>query len=293
MLERELGGDLPCVVCGYNLRGMSIRGVCPECGTAVRAAILAVVDPHAAAFTPIRHPRLVGYGLVLWCLGGVACASIAWLAAFGVIGSSWRLAAMVALVASALGAASLVRPHMGIRILTRAAAAAGVVLYLPLAWAVWALSPGPESPLAPLRANWSIDRRETLLRMAVAAMLGAILCCLRPHARLLVARSLVLRTGRVDRQTILAMAAAAATILIGEGLLLVSSDWRGWVGEAALSIGVLLRALGAGLFTLGLVGALVDSWRICRALVAPAPSLHQVVHGLGPRPPSVPTGSGS
>jgi hypothetical protein len=37
--ERRLAEDLPCVNCGYNLRTLSLMGVCPECGIAVARSI--------------------------------------------------------------------------------------------------------------------------------------------------------------------------------------------------------------------------------------------------------------
>src|SRR5581483_4291904 len=79
VLGRELGGDLHCVVCSYNLRGLSIRAICPECGTAVRATILSVVDPHASILRPITFPRLTAAGVILWAAGAVAVAMMAWL----------------------------------------------------------------------------------------------------------------------------------------------------------------------------------------------------------------------
>ena len=37
--EERLGlsllGSLPCITCRYDLKGISIRGVCPECGTPI------------------------------------------------------------------------------------------------------------------------------------------------------------------------------------------------------------------------------------------------------------------
>jgi hypothetical protein len=33
-LQSGSSGDRPCVICGYNLRGLSVFGECPECGTA-------------------------------------------------------------------------------------------------------------------------------------------------------------------------------------------------------------------------------------------------------------------
>ena len=65
VLASELTGDLPCVRCGYNLRGLSIREHCPECDAPVRATILALVDPRASELKPLRRPRLTGWGLVL------------------------------------------------------------------------------------------------------------------------------------------------------------------------------------------------------------------------------------
>ena len=71
-----LEADVHCARCGYNLRGISIRSVCPECGAAVRATILAVVDPHASELQPIRHPWPVAAGLVLWAASALVLASI-------------------------------------------------------------------------------------------------------------------------------------------------------------------------------------------------------------------------
>ncbi|MEM7623588.1 MAG: hypothetical protein AAF235_10360 [Planctomycetota bacterium] len=61
-------GDLPCVNCSYNLRGLSVRAVCPECKTAVLATVLAVIDPKAEEFSAIGSPRVVAAGFVVWAL---------------------------------------------------------------------------------------------------------------------------------------------------------------------------------------------------------------------------------
>jgi len=78
-LDRELGGELPCSVCHYELRGLSIRGVCPECGTAVRATILFRVDPMADEFRPLTSPWFTAQSLVLWSIGGLVAAVGFWL----------------------------------------------------------------------------------------------------------------------------------------------------------------------------------------------------------------------
>src|SRR3954470_14312241 len=77
-IARELTGNLPCVTCRYNLRGLSIKSVCPECGTAVRAAILAAVDPYAPILQPLYAPRLAATGLMLWAGGALAAGLLTW-----------------------------------------------------------------------------------------------------------------------------------------------------------------------------------------------------------------------
>ncbi|MEM1424869.1 MAG: hypothetical protein AAGH64_12820, partial [Planctomycetota bacterium] len=66
--DAMLTGELPCVTCGYELRGLSVRDACPECGTGVRATILAVVDPLADELAPMRAPSLTGVLIVSWAL---------------------------------------------------------------------------------------------------------------------------------------------------------------------------------------------------------------------------------
>lgn len=300
LLGRELGGDLPCVVCGYNLRGLSIRGVCPECGAGVRATILAVVDPHAAVLRPISHPRLIAGGLVLWAVAGLVAALICWapqVARLGTwIGARWTvpdltLALQAAVAASGLGALAFVRPHRGISLLNGIAAACAVLLYVPLGWALGFV----------YRSDWSIDG-EGVVRVVVAMGSAAgVFLLLRPNARLLVARCLLLRSGRVDRQTLLGMAAAAVVVAVGHGVLRLSglqSGGRaggsggtggagGWgSGDAVLMVlGLVFLFLGAALLTLGLIGSVFDSVRIARAILRPRRTLRQVLRsGVGPEP---------
>src|SRR5687767_5429673 len=48
--EDIIASDIPCRRCGYNLRGLSEAGLCPECGTAVGLSIkgdlLRYADPQ-------------------------------------------------------------------------------------------------------------------------------------------------------------------------------------------------------------------------------------------------------
>ncbi len=55
--------SLPCIACGYQLRGLRVGGACPECGEAVLRSVLAVIDPRASGLPTLRNPRMVAHGL--------------------------------------------------------------------------------------------------------------------------------------------------------------------------------------------------------------------------------------
>jgi hypothetical protein len=134
----------------------------------------------------------------------------------------------------------------------------------------------------------------TQTRLAITATLNIalILLLLRPIMRLLVARSLLLRSGRVDRQTMLAMAGAAGVMALGEFLTRLSIDVPGALRGSGGVTGTVLIAFGAALLTLGLCGAVVDSARIARAIMSPRRTLRQVVRaGIGPDPGPVNAGA--
>jgi hypothetical protein len=298
-LAVSLVGRLPCVVCRYDLRGVSILGVCPECGTAVRATLLAVVDPLADELNPIDRPRTVARGLLTW-VGALSLAGL--LAAWGAIhqlvtlwesGQSadlprwmpWIVAALV-LVAGG-GATFLTRPHARVPSSYTLAAWTGVTAHLPLAAIALMLgrlhpmTPGTVRPgsdvLGPFAVAWDPAPDRSILR-TLAGLIGLlIIVSMRPVARVLVARSLAIRTGRVDRQTMLATAAAILVFLAGDLIGLFARNTRGIVGEWGLLAAITLMVFGGVLLGLGLLGSLVDAVRIARSVVRPGPSLRQVI----------------
>lgn len=289
MLGQALKGRLPCIGCGYELQGLSVAGQCPECGLAVRATILYRVDPHAEAFEPMRRPRLTAW-LVALCPGAALVAVLlCWVPRVAdvvsrLIGTrtirvGWWPSA--ALLLSGVSAVALVRPLRTTPRSSAVAATIGCAAYVPLAVAMWMI----ESRLDPSRAAPYIaappDVNRLTLRLAIAALSLAVLLGLRPNARRLAARSLVLRTGRVDRQTIAATAAAIALAALGDVVRLVSISCPASVGEYVQQAGTLVVLVGSLMVTLAIIGVVVDGWRIRRAILTPSPSMQDLLGTAG------------
>lgn len=277
-------------------------GNCPECGSAVRATILAIVDPLAEELRPIARPRLVAAGLVVWTLASLVAALTCWVATGvalvygkqGLGAPPWLVQRAPEFVAAelwiaGLGALLLCHPHRSVGGAANVLLAVlGALAYVPLGLVVRKLSE-QSIGLAELgRLDlWHPAPDRTILRVGACALTVVIIAAIRPVARVLVARCLALRTGRVDRQTMLAVGSAAAMIICG--------DLLGWYAREAISgggttsaameeraallrmIATVVMMLGAGLLTMGIAGMLVDAVRIAAAVLAPSPSLRQVL----------------
>lgn len=292
-LGRELGGDLPCVFCGYNLRGLSIRSMCPECGTGVRATILALVDPQAGELQPIRLPRLVASGVVLWATGAIAVMMACWLPhvadGLRLMGfmslrrPNIELAVAMGLGTSMLGSLALIRPHAHIPWVHTLMSVLATLLYVPLAWAMWNYQVVTgQIGGARYFNHWQPSADSTKFLVLSCGIIAAIIMLERPIARLLVARSLVMRTGRVDRQTMYAMAIATLIIALGGAVGYFAPAGPMWQDLAKIA-GQVLIAFGSILLSIGLVGSLVDCTRIASAILAPSPTLKQVIREGHPK----------
>jgi hypothetical protein len=274
VLAVELGGDLPCVRCRYNLRGLSIRSVCPECGVPVRATLLAVVDPHASELRPLFAPRLTGMALLVWSVSAMLAAVCTWsmrLAgpSWGGVGGALPAIAVVVLVAlSGVGMLGFVRPHAG-PVAARGAwfAAIALAAYAVLVWALWHLHVGFDLAGVPAYARGGAAVPRLRLVLVAHVCMAVIALGLRPNARLLWVRSLLMRSGRVDRQTLLAVAAVVGVAIAGDVLRLVATTLSGGPGELLDQVGQLLILVGSVLLTIGLGGIVTDTVRLYGVVV--------------------------
>lgn len=291
-VARELSGDLRCVGCGYSLRGLSVRAACPECNLGVLATVLSVVDPKAEQLQPIRRPRLVATGLIVWPIAALAATLTTWaihaldlLSEFGpqTAPPRWMSTASGAMIAiSALGACVLARPHASIARVRTSLVVLAIVLHVPLIMAHLAIV----APLINLDENPylpAVDHspQRHVLRLLAGAIITAIILLLRPSARLLAARSVVVRTGRVDRQSMYALAAALAIAALGDAVALLGAALPGTLASVLSPIGDILIGLGSLLFTIGLVGIVIDAARVAPVILHPAPGAREAFDSDG------------
>lgn len=287
-LGLSLLGKLPCVVCGYDLQGLSVRGVCPECGTRVRATILHAVDPNADELKPLPTPRLTAAGLLVWAIAGLIATLLCWTPRIGDIleyalpnavfyrTPAWLGPATAGFAAlSGLAGLGLLRPTLGVKRHQLMLAFVGVLAYIPLCWSILRIFE-MDRIAAPRYITAAPDPERIALRIIMAASLVTLLVCIRPCARKLALRSMALRLGRVDRQTLLAMVAVVILASIGDGLRLASLHVPVGGSRLLQDMGTVLIAVGSILFTGGAIGVLADSLRIASAIRKPAPGLRQV-----------------
>ncbi len=279
---------MPCVSCGYNLRQLSVLDVCPECGTPVRATVLAVVDPYASVLQPVRWKRLVAGGLIVWAGGAFAAALISWMLRvvdlYAVISGSevrfplWGRAGAALGAMSVVGAIVLIRPHAKIPLWQCVCAAGGVLCGAGVVAMYWKMHVEHDPyHLRPFIETVVAQPTRAWMRILTGGLLAGAMLLLRPSARMLAARSLVLRMGHADRQTMRAMAAALGVAAIGD-LVRLAGIYAGAPLQAVLNtLGIVLIAVGSILVTVGLGGLLVDCVRIARVILRPPAALRDVV----------------
>lgn len=281
----DLGGDLPCARCRYNLRGLSISGVCPECALPIRASLLARLDPMAGELRPLFRPRLTAIGMLVWSGAAFAAALVAWSLRVGDAMSLSRqmkpIASLVPVLVglSTVGGLAFLKPHAGEQ--ARRGSYYTVVatlLGVALVWLLWRVHVVCEpAGVAAYGDSFARNPVRAFAHMWVGPIIAAVVLLLRPNARLLAARSLLLRSGRADRQTMLSLAVVALVPSVGDALRLAGWRIEGGVGQLMDQIGQGVILVGSLLLTIGLFGVLFDCCRLYGVLVEPPLTLRQML----------------
>ncbi len=295
----SLSGPMPCISCGYDLQGLSVIGLCPECGSAVRATILAKIDPQAEELSPLTTPKLTAYGLAGGVIAGCVATVLLWLIRGGdavshflpfeppaiVTGAPIRWAVLALIALSGVCILTVVRPVRT----TTVGQSLATLLSLPfLAVAIWgiyrinfvidAARPSPYFVAQP-----AVDRIGMHLLVTASVILALLF--VRPSARRLARRSMAMRAGRLNRQTVLAMCGALLLTAAGDALRLCTLSTPPGL-DVPLDIGgALLIVVGSLLFTLGAFLSAIDSVRVGRVLLRPRQTLRDFVSST-PRPGS-------
>lgn len=284
----ELQSEIRCARCGYSLQGVSVRSACSECGLPVKTTILAIVDPHAAELAPLERPKFTAFGMLLWTHG--LFAGFGFMFALQLFGGALsrgmeyraiRGCGIVLITLCAIGSVALVRPHRGLKLQHRINASIGFVGFLvsiSLAWIasdpyrVMSLRDFHDSPSQ--SASFYGWLAAFHLTIAVSVLL------VRANARVLAARSLLMRSGFVNRQTL--AATACVLVIAGFGQTMMFADARTSVERLWSTVGVAISMTSGILLQLAGFGLVIDSWRLFRVLLEPPVKLESLL-GKGGR----------
>lgn len=278
VIARQLTGALYCISCGYNLDGLSIRASCPECGVPVRATILGIVDPHAEELTPLTRPRMTGAGLLMWSFGAMVAVLMVWLLRGAEVLRDLGMSTWVpgffawvgigGLIVSMIGAATMIRPHPSVSRREALRCSVGVSLYAALILVYEAIYLGHDGLApSPLFAPGGDPIGRSVLRVAIFVLVAGVVWGVRPAAVGLATRSVIVRTGRVDRQSLLTVLASLGIATLGDLLAIASRFVPGSVADVASVVSVVVISLGSVLFTVGMLNICIDTLRLFPVIV--------------------------
>jgi len=287
VIARQLTGELYCIGCNYDLRGLSIRSDCPECGIPVRATILGIVDPLADELVPLTKPKLTAIGLNAWSMGALVAVMMIWVLRIAEVmreytSSSWTprfipWIGIVALVISMIGGVSMIRIHRKITRFEAIRAALAIALYAPMITVYTAIYSSQDfitpSPLLNPGAS-TLDR--SIMRVLLFVFVAGVIWGLRPSAVGLAVRSVVVRTGRVDRQSLYAVLASLGIAAIGDLIQIFNEFVSVGFNDVLSIVSVVVISLGSVLFTVGMINICIDTIRLYPVLVRPGVGLHDI-----------------
>jgi len=280
-LSRELSRDLPCVRCGYDLVGLSVRDRCPECGTPVRATLLAVVDPLAGELAPIYAPRLLFAAMCIWSFSTfLACMSVWLMRAMEFIDpglgvpliAHWLGPAAAALLGIAgIALIPLARPHPRLESGTTAGVILAVLAYLGLAGLWWSMFTSMDRRTSTIFVSATADDGwRTLTRIGCGICAAIAVLGISKAWQAMQSRSVLMRSGRLDRQSTPSLLAAIGIAAMGDILWLVFKPEQDTSIEGSLIriISVAMIGVGSMLMTVGIAAILIDVVKLRHVILA-------------------------
>ncbi len=185
-------------------------------------------------------PWVTSIGILIWTASGLLAAIVMWtprvidlveeLSGGRLsVATDWAGPLAVALtIASGVGLVGLIRPAVGLPGIRAWMVVGAMGCYVPIVVAVHRIAELGKLGVPYVSSNPSPERIEW--RLAASGVACVMLLLIRPNARELVTRSLVLRTKRVDRQTIFATVGALVVTGVGDLLRLASTTGGGCRG---------------------------------------------------------------
>ncbi|HRJ49556.1 MAG TPA: hypothetical protein PKU91_03420, partial [Phycisphaerales bacterium] len=182
-----------------------------------------------------------------------------------------------------VGGLALVRPHGGIPRAHSALSMAGVTASMGLAWMIWHLLAVVDGPYGrPYLSGTEWSGRWTW-SVGTTCLAGVVALAYRPVFTTLQARSHLLRSGRVERQTMRAVAASIGVILCGDAAQALIRATQPTASGVLVIMAACVTGVGSLLLTAGLAGVVMDVARLTPLVLSPPLGLSDV---LGSEPSS-------
>ncbi len=274
-LSAAIQVELKCRKCGYDLRGHTLDGRCPECGLECWLTVVREIDPAGSRLPQLNDPVGAANGLVFLMISLLAAAVLLVVASVARVMLEWDV------VPSGL-LQPLASPRMPYF--------AGVASLAGL-WSLWKLLP---SRLGSGGTSWS-DLRMMIVGLVgwafMAIMLGslftnpaladvrwsaylvlhgcAVSCFLglRGVFRTIGERSRAYRRSKGSKQSLTNM--TLALVLLALGQMLQGQQYLGRWPDRLRTIGLMLVCVLTFMLIVGLMYLVANAWWIRRSIIRP------------------------
>jgi hypothetical protein len=241
-----------------------------------------VVDPLAAELAPIYSPRLLFTALCIWSCATLAGCVLVWTIRaleFTTAGGTqpqliaWLgPAACVLICIAAVALVPMARPHARLEPGTTIGVLVAVFAYVTLAGLWWIIFVSMDRQTLSLFASATADDgKRTMLRLACGAATAVAVLGLSRCWKSLQSRSVLMRSGRLDRQSTPSLLAAIGIAAAGDiiWLLFKPEQETSIEGSLVRIISIALVGVGSMLLTVGIVAIAIDVIKLRPVILAP------------------------